>query len=338
MDANWANLTRIGVFYDGHYFYKVNNYYNYEHSRKARISISGLHDFIRTEVSSVTGRDKRLCQIVDAHYFRGRFSAQKSDEMNKLFSERVFDDILMRENVVTHYLPLKNEKTGKPQEKGVDVWLALEAYELAIYKRFDVLVLVACDGDYVPLVRKLNTIGSQVMLLSWDFEYMDDFSNRRVTKTAQSLIEEVSYYVPMHEKIDSRTSSNDPMIGNLFVLPKKQTQPETPFAQVGEKTHLGFEVEEKVRFDHFDRFDLEASPDLEATTVYETPRESTIFSLKDGYGFIKDASVNNIFFHYSSLENADFYDLTEGMRVKYIQEKQDDNKYVALKVWIDEQV
>ncbi|HBT95776.1 MAG TPA: cold-shock protein [Coriobacteriia bacterium] len=308
MDGSWGNLMRIGVFYDGHYFYKVSNYYNYEHKRKARISIKGLHDFIRNEVSAATGHDKKLCQIVDAHYFRGRYSAKKSEETNRLYGERLFDDILMHENVVTHYLPLKNE-AGKPQEKGVDVWLALEAYELAIYKRFDVLVLVACDGDYVPLVRKLNTIGSQVMLLSWDFQFQDANNKQQETRTAQQLIEEVSYYVAMHEKIDSRTSNTDALISNLFVSPRKQEQVQTSAVQ--------------------------AAASNERHSDSEKYRESTILRLNKGYGFIEDTSVNNGFFHYSSLENIDFNDLAEGMQVRYLQEAQDD-KWVAAKVWVNQ--
>jgi uncharacterized LabA/DUF88 family protein len=140
------NLVRIGIFYDGYYFYKVSNYYKYEHSRKARISISGLHDFIRYEIASILKiEDIRHCQIIDAHYFKGRSSAKEMGE--KVQSERIFEDILMRENIVTHYLPLRYGENNGWQEKGIDVWLALEAYELAIYKRFDVLVLVAGDGD-----------------------------------------------------------------------------------------------------------------------------------------------------------------------------------------------
>jgi hypothetical protein len=64
--------------------------------------------------------------------------AQEAEQRGVLLRERAFDDVLVREGVVTHYLPL-----GPEGEKGIDVWLALEAYELAIYKRFDVSVLVA---------------------------------------------------------------------------------------------------------------------------------------------------------------------------------------------------
>ena len=49
------DLTRIGVFYDGNYFLHVSNYYNYTHERRSRISINGLHDFIRQKVADLEG-------------------------------------------------------------------------------------------------------------------------------------------------------------------------------------------------------------------------------------------------------------------------------------------
>lgn len=302
MNGNSRKMLRIGVFYDGHYFFKVSNYYNYEHERKARISISGLHEFIRNEVAKETGHDAKLCHIVDAHYFSGRFSAQKADEIkNKLYNERVFDDILIRENVITHYLPLKYDKNGKPQEKGVDVWLALEAYELAIYKRFDVLVLVTCDGDYIPLVRKVHTVGSQVMLLSWDFEYVDADNNERHTRTAQSLLDEVSYPIAMHERINSRVK--DSLIENMFFQPKASSKP----------------LQSMI-------------PDSACPT--ET-KESTILSLhNNGFGFIEEKSIGNLFFHRESLVDFDFNDLKQGMRVKYTMRSKDDGKFFAEKVWV----
>jgi hypothetical protein len=168
MSFHKSKLTRIGVFYDGNYFFHVSNYYQYQHARKARISIDGLHEFIRHQVSEAEGEDVKYCQIVDAHYFRGRPRAQEAEARGLLLRERQFDDILMREGVITHYLPL-----GPDGEKGIDVWLALETYELAIYKRFDVIVLIACDGDFLPLVRKLNALGARVMLLGWGFSYID---------------------------------------------------------------------------------------------------------------------------------------------------------------------
>lgn len=207
-------MTRIGVFYDGNYFYHVSNYYSKVHKRKSRLSIKGLHDFIRNQVAEQEKTDVRTCQIVDAHYFRGRYTAKQAKEKeNQLYYDRVFDDILSGEGVVTHYLPLKPNQNNGWQEKGIDVWFALEAFELAIYKRFDVLVLIASDGDYLPLLRKLNTLGVRVMVLAWDLPAGE---THRGTQTSQALLSESTYPIEMAPLIDARSSQNDNIINNLF--------------------------------------------------------------------------------------------------------------------------
>lgn len=274
-------LTRIGVFYDGNYFYHVSNYYNFYHSRRSRISVAGLHEFIRNQVAQEEGTDVRLCQIVDSHYFRGRLSAIEATE-KQLYYERLFDDILMSEGVITHYLPLKSW-AGKREEKGIDVWLALEAFELAYYKRFSVLVLIACDGDYVPLIRKLNTLGTRVMVLSWDFEYVKDDGQPMVTRTSQDLLEEVTYPVAMHEIIENRVRKNEPLINNLFVPQKITEKISTP--ATSESDNL--------------------------------PKTSTIFNLHEGfYGFIK-YPPNNLYFRNTDLVGIDFNDLEKGAHVQF---------------------
>jgi uncharacterized LabA/DUF88 family protein/cold shock CspA family protein len=291
MNNQLNNLVRIGIFYDGYYFYKVSNYYKYEHHRKSRISISGLHDFIRAETAAILKIDDiRHCQIIDAHYFKGRSSAKEMGE--KVQSERIFEDILMRENIVTHYLPLRFGENNTWQEKGIDVWLALEAYELAIYKRFDVLVLVAGDGDYVPLVRKLNTLGTQVMLISWNYSYYNENGMISETRTSRQLLEEVLYPIVMNERIDREPVSEN--VENLFVREKRE------FPAAGEERNV---VEKP------------------AETEEEDGAVSTIFSLKDGFGFIKDEKNNNVFFYFGTLTNKDFDELETGMKVKYYYEE-----------------
>jgi uncharacterized LabA/DUF88 family protein/cold shock CspA family protein len=285
------NIIRIGIFYDGYYFFKVSNYYKYAHERKARISIAGLHDFIRTEIASIMRiEDIRHCQIIDAHYFKGRSPAKEMGE--KVQSERIFEDILMRENIVNHYLPLRYGENNTWQEKGIDVWLALEAYELAIYKSFDMLVLVAGDGDYVPLVRKLNTLGTQVMLICWDYSYYNENGTMSETRTSRQLLEEVLYPIVMTEKIDAKPSTD--IINGLFVKEKKDTagSPGNPlFARVIEDSDTNKGI------------------------------VSTILSIKDGFGFIKDEENNNVFFYYDTLTNTDFAELEVGMKVKYLREE-----------------
>ena len=290
---NLLDILRIGIFYDGYYFYKVSNYYKYEHEKKSRISISGLHTFIRSEIASLLQFDIRRCQIIDAHYFKGRSSAKGLGE--KVQSERVFEDILMRENIVSHYLPLRYSDNNVVQEKGIDVWLALEAYELAIHKRFDILVLVAGDGDYVPLVRKLHTLGTQVMLICWDFSYHNENGDIVETKTSWQLQEEVFYPVQMHQRMDQ---ANDEYTRELFVP---------------EKTYEKLPVV----------FNVKPDPDNYAENGEEL--FSTIFSINpNGFGFIKDEERNNIFFHYSRVTNCDFSELKFGMKVKYTVEEDEE--------------
>lgn len=321
--GNPSNLLRIGVFYDGQYFFNVSNYYCYQHSRRSRLSISGLHEFIRDQIAEKCNKDIRLCQIVDAHYFRGRLAAKLAEGQNKLLQERIFDDILMSENITTHYMPLRSNYAGGYQEKGIDVWLALEAYELAIYKRFDVLVLIACDGDYLPLVRKLNTLGTQVMLLSWDFEYTDGTGAERKTRTSQGLLEEVSYPMSMHTIIDDRVKQKEAIVQGLFL----------PSGNSSASTNKEFPSDKSSSEDQKVLNEEALTETLIESKAAATEYTSTILRLCDGFGFIKTDS-GNLFFHYTSLENCDFNSLVTGMNVRYTVGKNKEGKDVAEKVWV----
>jgi cold shock CspA family protein len=283
MSSADQKLIRIGVFYDGNYFYQVSNYYYYFHGRRARISISGLHEFARHKLAAESGVDPKYFQIVDAHYFRGRLRAQDAEERDVLMKERVFDDILMREGITTHYLPL-----GPRGEKGIDVWFALEAYEMAIYKRFDVIVLITSDGDFVPLVRKLHTIGTRVMLLVWDFKYTDQNGNDRETRTSQSLLAEATYPVQMHQAIDEGLERGDPLIDAIFV-PKTEYLP---------------------------RPETDAADESDEQLAERLPGK--IQNIKDGFGFITPLlGGDNLFFFHTSVANADFMELKTGDVVEY---------------------
>jgi len=302
MSEGQNKLTRIGVFYDGNYFLHVSNYYAYHHERRSRISIAGLHEFVRYKISAEEDKDVHLCQIVDAHYFRGRLSAQEaSNEGNRLFYDRLFDDILMMEGVTTHYLPVRTIQ-GYRQERGIDVWMALEAFELTLHKQFDVVVLIASDSDFVPLVRKLHTLGVRVMLLAWDYEYFDEEGRRRSTVTSQELWEEVTYPVAMQELIEEGDEESSFPIARLFVERKRQ-------AYVPDAVVENIEIEENGE-----------------------PRTSTVFSLKDGYGFVAYPQTNNLFFHHSFLIDTDFNDLREGDTVEFTLSRNDRGEPIARNV------
>ena len=207
----------IGIFYDGNFLLHASNYYNYVHPQRRRLSINGLHQFIRHRVSEEEEVDVKRCRIVESHYFRGRLNASEASQRgNQLYNDRVFDDILMSEGVQTHYLPLRN-LFGRKEERGIDVWLSLEVFELCMFRKLDVVVLIVSDTDYVPLVRKLNALGVRVMLLSWEFEYLNEEGGKVVTKTSHELLQLAAYPIPMHDVIECGLSQRNPLIINMFV-------------------------------------------------------------------------------------------------------------------------
>lgn len=292
-------LIKIGVFYDGNYFLHVSNYYNYFHERRRRISISGLHNFIRYQVAYEVQTDVRLCKVVDAHYFRGRMSAYEASQRgNQLYNDRLFDDVLMSESVITHYFPLKT-KPGKKEDKSIDMWLALEAMELAMSKNYDVLVLITSDGDFVPLIRKINTLGTRVMVLSWDFEYHDaELEKDVVTRTSQDLIEEASYPIAMHSIIENLENRDNPLVNNLFV-----SQESTP--------------------KNFDNIIIDKGEIKQSRTL----------NMKSGYGFVA-YPPNNLFFHYLDVIEGDFNELKDGDLVEFTVDINDKGNEVAKNVKI----
>jgi cold shock CspA family protein len=214
---------------------------------------------------------------------------------------------MMMEGVSTHYLPIRHSAQGTKQEKGVDVWLALEAYELAILKRFDVIVLITSDGDFVPLVRKLNTLGTRVMVLSWDFEYVNDNGARMVTRTSQDLLEEVTYPIPMHQIIEDRVRGQELLVNNLFVQQKADRR-----IPVRQPMYAG-EAEAPGAEDNGEVF------------------ESEVITLNKGYGFVRH-TPDNLFFYYLDLINTEFSDLIIGDRVRYKVGLNDKGESVARNV------
>ena len=287
-------LIRVGVFYDGNYFLKISDYYYFQHERKARISLEGLHEYIRHQVAEEEDVDVRLAQITDAHFFRGRLSATEARDKDRLFHDRLLDDILMNLGVQTHYMALKT-RDGRLQEKGIDVWLSLEALELALHKTLDVVVLIAGDSDYVPLIRKLNTVGTRVMLLNWDFKYEDFKGETRVTRASQQLLEQVTYPVAMHDVIDRGLQAQDEVVEALFV---NQSEPAAFAPSTASAPKL-------VR---------PAGPT--AAGPVGTLGMSTIKNLKNGFGFVV-MPPNNLFFSYADLTEGDFNDLREGDWVEF---------------------
>ena len=315
MTTTNPKTTRIGVFYDGNYFFHVSNYYTYYHERQARISLHGFHEFLKGQIAKLEGNDPKLCHIVEAHYFRGKISAREAEAKQRLLGERLFEDVLMREGVVTHYLPM-----GPDGEKGIDVWFALETIELATSKRFDVAVLVAGDGDYTCLVRKINAIGTRVMVSGWDLEFTDDRGEKRHTTTSSMLLSEAAYPLMVSSIVDDKSHKDDPQVNNMFVRDRYEPDENQIKHKEQVRTDLRAEQDRQPNSDK----QQEPAASVQGDSMQDIVKVGKIHNLQPGYGFLMtDDPGRNLFFvksdylgDYSALQRGDIVEYVEGTNAR----------------------
>lgn len=184
----------IGLFIDGGYFAKINE--ALEDSLSLNINITAFMDFLRRKIGQVSNTELSECHITESHYFRGRYRVYDANSKHLLFSERKFEDALIENDVIFHYKHLREvQKEGSVTviEKGIDVWFALEAYELSIIRKFDYVVLITGDADHEMLIRKLKALKTHVILLTWDV------LNDKSTSTAKLLREEACLHIEMNK-------------------------------------------------------------------------------------------------------------------------------------------
>lgn len=186
----------IGLFIDGGYYAKVNE--ALEEQLSLSININSLMNYIRQQVSHLSNSLLADCHITESHYFRGRYRVNDANSKHLLFSERKFEDALIENDVVFHYKHLREiQKNGEITvvEKGIDVWFALEAYELATIRKFDYVVLITGDADHEILIRKLKALKIHTVLLTWDV------SGSKTTSTAKLLKEEACTHIELDKYI-----------------------------------------------------------------------------------------------------------------------------------------
>ena len=308
MNKSTNSLVRLAVCYDGNFFSHVSNYYKYAHDIGTRISITGLHEFIRHSVAQEEGLESiNFCPIVESHFFRGRFSAKVAEERQCLYNDRVFDDILMWEGIQVHYMPIKGN-----EERGVDVTLALETYALAASGKVDVIVLIAGDRDYLPIIRKVLSLGVKVMILGWDFEYKDEQGRARQTFTSEGLLSEATYPVEMQKVIGESVDLSNPILAKIF--PKEVVCASETVTCQEQATFVSVEVEEEEEEEDGERFDGE------------------ICTLGKGFGFIKsEVYTDNVFFYWEEIRNIEFSSLRSGDKVTF-REGNNDRGIVAVSV------
>lgn len=291
----------IGIFYDGCYFNNVSNYYNLYHERQSRLSIVGINKFIINLVAFIKESPVDSCKIIESHLFRGRVM---TDDLtfDNLPNERKFEDLLIRENITTHYLPLVNNS-----EKGIDVLLALETYELALNKKFDIVVLIAGDGDYIPLIRKLHTLETTTILLGWNFNGITKANKEYSTFTNKDLTNEVILPVMMSDVINHDLNKLSLLVKSFILANIDSNLIDSLFVN-------NFTYSEIVKPISIIPNNFTKSKPIR---VDDSIKQGFVTVLKTSDGFIKMDNGNNIFFYYSELKNVDSMDLREGDKVEF---------------------
>jgi uncharacterized LabA/DUF88 family protein len=219
-NPNAPRMLRVACFYDGSFFVRVSNYYKHYHDRKSYLSFTGIHEYIRQKIADYEGTERHMVQMIQSHFFRGRFSLQAAKTANALEADRYFDQLLMYAGIVSHYYPM-NESVSPPQEKGIDVWLALEAYDLAVTNGFDVLALVVSDQDFLPLLRKMHGRSIRTLVLGVDIHYTDTQGIERSLATSHQLTNEATYALNLSSEIDATTAHDNKLVDSLFAIPSK---------------------------------------------------------------------------------------------------------------------
>lgn len=196
----------IGLFIDGGYYAKINK--ALEENLSLNIKVDVLMTFIKEKIAEISRSEVAECHITESHYFRGRYRVNDANIKHLLYSERKFEDSLIENDVIFHYKHLREMQKGgniTVIEKGIDVWFALEAYELAIIRKFDYVVLITGDADHEMLVKKLKALRIHTVLITWDVS--DDES----TATAKLLKDEVC----THIEINKIVSQNKELLKSL---------------------------------------------------------------------------------------------------------------------------
>lgn len=184
----------IGLFIDGGYYAKINE--ALEEQCSLNINVTPFLEQIRKQISRLSQTPLADCLITESHYFRGRYRVNDANQKHLLFSERKFEDSLIENDVIFHYKHLREiQKDGKANviEKGIDVWFALEAYELSTFRHFDYVVLITGDADHEFLLKKLKALKIRPVLLTWDV------TSSKSSSTSKLLRDEAYCHIEMSD-------------------------------------------------------------------------------------------------------------------------------------------
>lgn len=202
-----TSYQSIGLFIDGGYYAKVNEALKNNYSLS--IDFRQLLNMIKAQVAKFSNTPVSSCHITENHYFRGRYKVYNASDKNLLYSERKFEDTLIENDVIFHYKHLREiHKDGETVviEKGIDVWFALEAYELSLFRKFDYVVLITGDADHEMLLKKLKALKIETVLLTWDVQ--ENSSTSKLLKDEAGI----------HLEINRLVAADNTLLNKLCIM------------------------------------------------------------------------------------------------------------------------
>ena len=221
------DTVRVMVFYDGNYFKQGQLYFRYKEQR-GWFSLPEFHGLIEKYVASKTKAPTDVSKVVAAHYYDGRLTTNVA-QADQLEKERDFEMALIDAGIIPHYLPVS--ETPKPGgegdsvsykivQKGVDVEFAIDVLDSAHEDRYDVAVLITGDTDFVPLVRRITSLGKHALVAHFDIEqWTDDLGNaHRPTYCSRALIDAASWSLNLNSLVKDPDWKTE--VKSLFFKPK----------------------------------------------------------------------------------------------------------------------
>lgn len=294
---------KIAIFYDGQFLNLISNYYYFNSDLRGKIWMSAMQDLIREEISKIEGIPSSLCRLVDTQLFRGRHSAPAAQNREMLFSDRMFEDNCTRAGILNNYRIFKYHDDSF-EEKGIDVWLALTAYEQTLRNQYDYVVLFAGDADFEPLVDRLACLGTQVVIPKWDFLYQND-GQERVIRTSNRLLRKASHVINLAHIIEFPSEDQKVMV-DAVLSRREQERNDRIEESLGIDSYVvASSVNENTTLDMHHSVQDAASTEAPANTEpmsFEMTGSVLSYNVDRNYGFIKPDDgngSNNIFFHKS---------------------------------------
>lgn len=216
---NSKAFCRIGVFYDGSYFMYAQRFF-YHYRKVGWLDFHAFHNLIEHYVR-MKEQGYTNYRVVYAAWFQGMFHKTHATEEQLKFDRNFYHD-LMHAGIDPKYLPVS--QSGR-NEKGSDVALAIDAMQVGLEGKLDIVVLVTGDGDFVPLVRALMKHG--IRLMAAYFEY--DEPGRNKSFINDRLLTVCNYAMNVNELEEDKKFAS--MFRSLFRRPenyKKANQKKQP--------------------------------------------------------------------------------------------------------------